>query len=261
MIEDNGYLQSRAIETLQLGLELGMTHIDTAEMYGDGHTEELVAKAISGERDKVFLVSKVLPSHASYEGVLRACEQSLRRLKTEWLDLYLLHWPSSYPIRETMRAMEKLVTDGLVKFIGVSNFDVEELQDAEEALRDKQIACNQILYHLGYRAVERRLLPYCAEHKIAVVGYSPFGHGNFSSPDSAAGRLLTEIAERHGRTSRQVALNYLTRHHNVFTIPKTTHPERARENSGGTGWKLNEEDILAIELVFPVQESDTLQMI
>ena len=160
-----------------------------------------------------------------------------------------------------MRAMEKLVTDGLVEFIGVSNFNVEELQAAQEALRDKQIACNQILYHLGYRAIERRLLPYCTEHKIAIVGYAPFGHGNFPPPDSAAGRLLTEIAGRHGRTSRQVALNYLTRHRNVFTIPKTTHPERARENSGGTGWKLSEEDVLAIEMIFPVQENDTLQMI
>jgi diketogulonate reductase-like aldo/keto reductase len=117
--------------------------------------------------------------------------------------------------------------------LGVSNFDVEELQAAAEALRDKQIACNEILYHLGYRGIERRLLPYCTEHKIAVVGYAPFGHCNFSSPDSAAGRLLTEIAERHGRTSRQVALNFITRHPNVFTIPKTSHSERARENSGG----------------------------
>jgi diketogulonate reductase-like aldo/keto reductase len=262
MIEGNGYSELRAIETLRVGLELGMTHIDTAEMYGDGHTEEIVAEAISGQRDSVFLVSKVLPSNASYEGTIRACEQSLRRLKTEWLDLYLLHWPSSYPIRETMRAMEKLVTEGLVRFIGVSNFDVEELQAAEEALRDKQIACNQILYHLGYRGIERRLLPYCTEHKIAVVGYAPFGHDNFSSPDSVAGRLLTEIAERYGRTSRQVALNFLTRHPNVFTIPKTTRSERARENSGGTGWELSEKDILAIDRAFPVQEGDMpLQMI
>jgi diketogulonate reductase-like aldo/keto reductase len=128
MIEGNGYSELRGIETLRVGLELGMTHIDTAEMYGDGHTEEIVAEVISGQRDNVFLVSKVLPSHASYEGTIRACEQSLRRLKPEWLDLYLIHWPSSYPIRETMHAMEKLVTEGSVRFIEVSNFDVEELQ-------------------------------------------------------------------------------------------------------------------------------------
>jgi diketogulonate reductase-like aldo/keto reductase len=161
MIEGNGYSELRAIETLRVGLELGMTHIDTAEMYGDGHTEEIVAEVISGQRDNVFLVSKVLPSHASYEGTIRACEQSLRRLKTEWLDLYLLHWPISYPIRGTMRAM-KLVTEGLVRFIGVSNFDVEELQAAEETLRDKQIACNWDLASLHYIWLNKGLLSsYC----------------------------------------------------------------------------------------------------
>lgn len=262
MIEGDRDTESRAVEALRLGLELGMTHIDTAEMYGDGHAEELVAEAISGQRDKIFLVSKVLPSHASYEGTIKACEQSLRRLKTEWLDMYLLHWPSNIPIRETMRAMEKLVTEGLVRFVGVSNFDVEELQAAENALRDQRIVCNQVFYHLGYRGIERRLLPYCAEQGIAVVGYAPFGHGNFPSPESASGRILVKIAEQHGRTPRQVALNFLTRHHNVFTIPKTNRPERTKENSGGVGWDLTEDEIVTINRAFPVQENDMpLQMI
>ena len=157
MIEGGRETESRAVEALRLGLDLGMTHIDTAEMYGDGHTEELVAEAIAGRRDQVFLVSKVLPSNASYEGTLRACERSLRRLKTDWLDLYLLHWPGS------------LVTEGLVRFIGVSNFDVEELKEAERALKNERMACNQVLYHLGERGIERRLLPYCNERRIAVV--------------------------------------------------------------------------------------------
>jgi diketogulonate reductase-like aldo/keto reductase len=239
-----------------------MTHIDTAEMYGDGHAEELVAEAIAGQRDKVFLVSKVLPSHGTYEGTIRSCEQSLRRLNTDWLDMYLLHWPGSIPISETIRAMEKLVTEGLVRFIGVSNFDVEQLQAAENALRDQRMACDQVLYHLGYRGIERRLLPYCNEQEIAVVGYAPFGHGNFSSSKSVAGRLLTEIAERHGRTPRQVALNFLTRHPNVFTIPKTTNPERVKENSGGVGWNLTMEEIERIDFAFPVPKYDMpLQMI
>ena len=136
------------IRSLQLGLDLGMTHIDTAEMYGNGLVEQLVGQAIMGRREEVFLVSKVLPSNASYDGTIRACKRSLKRLKTNWLDLYLLHWPSlAYPIHETMLAMEKLVKEGLVRFIGVSNFDVEELKKAENALQDESIACNQVLYH------------------------------------------------------------------------------------------------------------------
>ena len=143
---------------LRLGLDLGLTHIDTAEMYGNGRVEELVAEAIHDRREEVFLASKVLPSNASYKGTLRACIQSLKRLKTEWLDLYLLHWPSSYPIRETMRAMEKLVEDGMIRFIGVSNFDVDQLDAAEKALSKHRLACNQVLYHLGYRGIERHIL-------------------------------------------------------------------------------------------------------
>ena len=252
-----------AIEALQLGLDLGLTHIDTAEMYGNGKVEELVGEAIAGRRDEVFLVSKVLPSHASFEGTLNACKQSLKRLKTDWLDLYLLHWPSSrIPLRDTMRAMEKLVSEGLVRFIGVSNFDLEELNEAEDSLRDERIACDQVLYHLRYRGIERQLLPYCTERGISVVGYAPFGHGNFPSPQSAGGRVLAEIAKIHGRTPRQVALNFLTRHTSIFTIPKNRLPERARENSGGIGWALTADDVAAINQAFPVPEYDTsLEMI
>ena len=258
MIEGNNKdIESRAIETLKVGLDLGMTHIDTAEMYGNGHTEELVAQAITEQRDEVFLVSKVLPSNASYEGTIKACKRSLKRLKTDWLDLYLLHWPSSYPITETMRAMEKLVADGLIKYIGVSNFDIEELKEAEQALKNEQMASNQVLYHLGNRGIERRLLPYCTEKGIAIVGYSPFEHGNFPSPQSNKGKILEEIAKRHNRTARQVALNFLTRHDNIFTIPKTSRLERVKENSEGVGWKLTENDIMTIDKAFPVPTYDT----
>src|SRR5919107_1233362 len=179
---ENG-IDSDAIETLQNGFDLGMTHIDTAEMYGNGKAEELVGQAIENRnRDDIFLVSKVLPSNASFEGTIKACKNSLKRLKTDYLDLYLLHWPSyQYPITETMKAMEKLVKDKLIRFIGVSNFNLKELQQAEQALQDERIACNQVLYHLGYRAIEKRLVPYCNNKKIVVVGYSPFGHGDFPS--------------------------------------------------------------------------------
>ena len=256
MIEGPQEVERRAIEALRVGLDLGLTHIDTAEMYGNGRVEELVAEAIQDRREEVFLASKVLPSNASYKGTLRACTQSLKRLKTEWLDLYLLHWPSSYPIRETMRAMEKLVEDGMIRFIGVSNFDVDQLEAAERALSKHRLTCNQVLYHLGYRGIERHILPYCANREIAVVGYSPFGHGSFPPPESTGGRVLAEIAKRHGRTPRQVALNFLTRHPSVFTIPKAGRPEHVQENSGGTGWELTADDLMAIDRAFPAPHVD-----
>ena len=256
MIEGAGCDANRrqVIEALHLGLDLGMTHIDTAEMYGNGLAEELVAEAIASRREEVFLVSKVWPSNASYEGTLRACQRSLRRLKTDWLDLYLLHWPSDrYPIKETMRAMEKLVTEGMVKFIGVSNFDIEGLKAVEQALSNERLACNQVQYHLGDRRIERDLLPYSAKQKVAIVGYSPFGHSSFPSPWSAGGLVLAEIAKRHDRTPRQVALNFLTRYPGLFTIPKAARAEHIRENSGADGgWKLTEDDIAAIDRAFPV---------
>ena len=257
MIEGDPETESRAIQTLKLGLDLGMNHIDTAEMYGNGHVEELVGEAIAGRRDELFLVSKVLPSNASYEGTLKACERSLKRLKTDWLDLYLLHWRGSYPLSETMRAMEKLVAEGLVKYIGVSNFDVEDLKEAEQVLQAEQIACNQVLYNLRDRGIERHLLPYCSKKRIAVVGYAPFGHGNFPSLSSREGKLLIEIGRRYNRTPKQVALNYLTRHPSTFTIPKTTRLERVKENGGGVGWQLAEDEVNEIDHAFPVPTPGT----
>src|SRR5919106_557401 len=256
--------ERRAIEALQLGLDLGMSHIDTAEMYGNGRAEELVAEAVDGQREQVFLVSKVLPSNASYEGTLKACKRSLKRLKTDFIDLYLIHWPSSqHPIGETMRAMEKLVDEGMIKFIGVSNFDVEQLMEAQNALVKHRIACNQVLYHLAYRGIERELLAYCTENGIAIVGYSPFGHGNFLSSHSRGGKVLAEIAKRHNRTVRQVALNFLTRDPNLFTIPKAGNPDHLRDNSGAVGGlTLTDEDIAVIDKMFPLPRGDeSLKMI
>ncbi len=251
MIEGHREAEQRAIEALRAGLELGMTHIDTAEMYGNGRAEKLVGEAIAGRRGEVFLVSKVLPSNASYAGTLRACQRSLKRLGTDRLDLYLLHWPGSHPIRETMRAMEELVSDGRIRYLGVSNFDLEQLRAAQQALQRERIACNQVLYHLGDRGIERKLIPYCAAEEIAVVAYSPFGHGNL-----ARNRVLEEIAKRHGRTPRQVALNFLTREAGVFTIPKSSQPGHTRENAGGDGWELTAEDLAAIDGAFPAPDHD-----
>lgn len=254
----------RAIDAMRLGIDLGMTHIDTAEMYGHGRAEELVAEALNGHRESVFLASKVLPTNASYNGTLEACKRSLKRLKTDFIDLYLLHWPSShYTIEETMRAMEKLVDEGMIKFIGVSNFSVEQLREAQHALKKYRLACNQVLYHLAYRGIEHDLLPYCTENKIAIVGYSPFGHGNFPPPQSRGGKVLDEISKKHSRTVRQVVLNFLTRDSNLYTIPKASNPDHIRENSGGSGnWQLTEEDIAKIKKTFPLPPPDRrLEMI
>jgi diketogulonate reductase-like aldo/keto reductase len=187
---------------------------------------------------------------------LRACERSLKRLRTDRLDLYMLHWSGSHPIQETQRAMEELVAKGMVRFVGISNFDTDELQDAEAPLRRERMTCDQVLYHLRDRGTERHLLPYCRERQIAAVAYSPFGHGNFPSPQSPGGRVLAEIAQRHERTPRQVVLNFLTRNPNVFTIPKTIQIARVRENAGGAGWDLTPEDIVAIDRAFPAPDRD-----
>jgi diketogulonate reductase-like aldo/keto reductase len=255
-IEGSRDRERRSIEALRTGLALGMTHIDTAEMYGNGRSEQLVAEAIAGRREEVFLVSKVMPSNASYKGTIAACEQSLERLQTAWLDLYLLHWPGRIPVRETMRAMEELVKRGKVRFIGVSNFDVPGLRQVQEALTRERLACNQVLYYLQERGIERTLIPYCKSQQIAVVAYSPFGQERFPSPRSAGGRVLAEIAERRQHTPRQVALNFLTRDPDVFAIPKAGTAEHVRENAGGSGWKLAPRDIAELNQVFPAPDHD-----
>ena len=256
MIEGTAEQERRSIEALRAGMDLGLTHIDTAEMYGSGRAEEIAGEAIAGRRGEVFLVSKVLPSNAAYEGTLRACERSLRRLGTDRLDLYLLHWESEHPIGETMRAMERLIDQGLIRFAGVSNFDVEQVRAAQAALRHHRLASNQVLYHLGERGIERRLIPYCQEQGIAVVGYTPFGRAKFPRADSPGGRVLAGIAQRHGRTVRQAILNFLTRLDGVFTIPKAGNAEHARENAGGAGWVLAPEDVAAIDRAFPAPAKD-----
>ncbi len=229
------------IAALRLGIELGMTHLDTAEMYGDGRAERIVGRAIADQREKVFLTTKVWPDNASYAGTLRACERSLQRLGTEYIDLYLLHWPSEHPVGETMRAMEELVRRGLVRFIGVSNFGVAQLQAAQAALTRVRLACNQVPYHLRDRKIERDLLPYCESQGIAVVGYTPLARGGFHRGGVA------EIARKYNRTPRQVALNFLTRRPSLFTIPKASQPAHVRENAAALDFSLTPDDIKAID--------------
>ena len=239
-----------AVAALRRGLDLGMTHIDTAEMYGDA--EIVVGEAVKGRRDEVFLVSKVLPSNASRAGTMAACERSLARLRTDRLDCYLLHWPGSHPLEETFAAFERLREQGKILSWGVSNFDVPDLEAAWEAGGEGRIACNQVLYHLEERAIEHVVLPWCEEHGVAAVAYSPFGHGDFPGPRTPGGRVLEEIARSHGATARQVALRFLVRQKGAFTIPKASSPEHAADNAGAGALRLTDADLARIDAAFPL---------
>jgi diketogulonate reductase-like aldo/keto reductase len=257
-----GHDRTGAVAALQRGLDLGMTHIDTAEMYGSGLAEQLVGAAIAGRRDQVFLVSKVLPENASRRGTITACERSLARLRTDRLDCYLLHWRGRYPLEDTIAAFDQLQRDGKIRSWGVSNFDVADLDEALEIAGPGRIACNQVLYHLGERAIEHHVLPWCQAHGVALVGYSPFGHGDFPDPASGPGRVLQEIARAHGATARQVALAFLTRQPPLFTIPKASTAKHTEENARAADVALTPDDLARLEAEFPLgEDSDQLPML
>ncbi len=242
-----------AIAALRRGLDLGMTHVDTAEMYGSGAAETLVGEAIAGRRDEVFLVSKVLPHNASRNGTIAACERSLKRLKTDRLDCYLLHWSGSHPLEDTVAAFEQLRANGKIQSWGVSNFDVADLDALRRIAGAGRPACNQVLYHLRERAIEHAVIPWCEENGVAVVAYSPFGHaGGFPGPHSAGVRVLKEIADRHDSTPRQVALRFLTRRPVLFAVPKASNPEHAEENAAAGSLHLSEAELARIDAAFPL---------
>jgi diketogulonate reductase-like aldo/keto reductase len=241
--------RNSAVAALRRGVELGMTHIDTAEMYGDA--ELVIAEAIAGRRDDIFLVSKVLPSNASRRGTIAACERSLARLKTDRLDCYLLHWRGSYPLDETVAAFDQLVDAGKIRSWGVSNFDADDLDELLAVAGNGKIACNQVLYHLQERAIEHAVIPWCEQHGVAVVAYSPFGHNDFPDPNSKAGRALQTIAEAHGASPRQVALRFLTRAASVFAIPKASSQEHAADNAAAAELTISESEIATLDKAFP----------
>lgn len=240
-----------ALAALREGLSLGMTHVDTAEMYGSGAAEEIVGEAVAGRRDQVFLVSKVLPQNASRAGTLAACEASLARLGTDRLDCYLLHWRGGHPLEDTVAAFEQLLDEGKILSWGVSNFDVPDLEEVR-ALGGRGPVCDQVLYHLRERAIEHAVLPWCQANGVAVVGYSPFGHGDFPGPDTHGGRVLGRIAHARHATPRQVALAFLVRRPELFTIPKASRPEHAAENARAGALRLSEGEIEEIDQAFPV---------
>jgi len=247
-----GERADEAKRALRRGIELGMVHIDTAEMYGDGGAERLVGEAIRGlPREQLFVVSKVLPSNASYDGTLRACDASLKRLGTSYLDCYLLHWRGSVSLGETMRALERLVTDGKIRSLGVSNFEVADLEEAMTALDHETIACNQVLYHLTERTIEEHELPFCSEHGIATVAYTPFGRGDWA--DRPGAHAIEDVARKHAVTPHQVILAFLTRDPSAFAIPKASTVPHAQENAGAGDLRLDPDDIDAIDRAFPVR--------
>ena len=242
--------RASAIAALRRGLDLGMTHVDTAELYGAA--EDVVGEAIEGRRSEVFLVSKVLPEHASRRRTIEVCERSLASLRTDRLDCYLLHWRGRHPLEDTFEAFEQLQREGKILSWGVSNFDVPDLEEAWKVAAGGRPVCNQVLYHLTERAIEHAVLPWCERHGVAVVGYSPFGHGRFPGPRTKGGRVLQEIADAHGATPRQVALRFLTRRAPLFAIPKASDPAHAAENAGAGDLPLTEAELARIDHAFPL---------
>ncbi len=231
---------SREVNALRLGVDLGMTLIDTAEMYADGGAERIVAQAVSGIRDKVFIVSKVLPRNASRAGVQSACERSLKRMKTDHIDLYLLHWRGGHPLAETVAGFEALKTAGKIRYWGVSNFDTDDMLEVQGTA----CSANQVLYHPASRGIEFDLLPWCVRHGIPVMAYSPLGHHVRKTLASPA---LLSVAKRHGATAAQVAVAWSIRSGNVISIPKAADPAHVRENAGAAALTLTADDLATID--------------
>ena len=245
-IGDSAEKRAAEIASLRRGIECGMTVIDTAEMYGSGRSEDLVGEAIAGQRDRVYLVSKVLPSNASFEGTVRACEASLRRLRTEVLDLYLLHWRGRYPLHETVRGFERLQKEGKIRSWGVSNFDVDDMEELFTTPGGTACLANQVLYNPEHRGIEHDLLSWCAQNGVTVMAYSPVGQG---------GRLLSSatlksVANMHGVSPAQVALAWCLRQP-LLAIPKAGSVGHVEENAAAAGLELDAEDLALIEKAYP----------
>jgi diketogulonate reductase-like aldo/keto reductase len=244
--------RASAIVAIRRAIEIGVCHIDTAEIYGKGAVEEIVGEAITGYRGDVFLASKIRPDHATYAGTLRACERSLRRLRTDHLDLYLLHWRGTQPLEESIRAFEELKKEGKILAWGLSNFDVADIESVIAIAGDGVVACNQVLYNLAERDAEHVVQPVCERHKIAFVAYSPLGSGQFPAPGSWRGDLLASIAAAHGVTPRAVALAFLARRPSAFVIPKSSRKEHIDEAARAGDLTLSAVEIEAVASAFPL---------
>jgi diketogulonate reductase-like aldo/keto reductase len=233
-------------KALQAGLDLGLNLIDTAEMYGEGGAEEVVADAMAGRRDRIFLVSKVYPHNASRSGAIAACERSLKRLRTDRLDLYLLHWRGSHPLAETVAAFEKLKADGKLRYWGVSNLDKEDMDELRGVPDGANCVSNQVLYHLGSRGIDFELLADCARHKVMVMAYSPLGQGAI-----LRNAALSTVARKHNVTPAAIALAWTIRHDHVVAIPKASKLDHVKANAAAADLKLDADDLKALDAAFP----------
>ena len=237
-----------AVEAIRYAIELGMTHIDTAEMYGGGHAEELVGEAIKAfKRDEVFIASKVWPTNLRYDDLLKACERSLKRLQTSYIDIYYIHWPSDViPLSESMRAMERLYKDGKIRYIGLSNFSPIQIEEARSYLSTTDVVAIQAEYSLYNRKIEADLIPYRFRSGMTVVAYSPLARGallaDLKKPAERRIQLLMELAEKYSKTPVQIALNWVIWHDQLIAIPKALQKQHLEENAGAAGWKLTKED-------------------
>jgi diketogulonate reductase-like aldo/keto reductase len=238
--------RAQEIEALRLGVELGMTLVDTAEMYGEGAAEELVAEALAGERERIFLVSKVYPHNAGRQGVVEACERSLRRLKTDRLDLYLLHWRGSVPLEETVAGFEELRRSGKIRYWGVSNFDVDDMEELLGVPQGENCATNQVLYNVTRRGPEFDLIPWMAARHMPLMAYSPIEQGRLPP-----GGALQAIAMKHGASPFQIALAWLLNSPGIIAIPKASSVQHVRDNHGALQIRLTPEDLAAIDAEFP----------
>ena len=237
-----------AIEAIKYAIKLGMTHIDTAEIYGAGHAEELVGKAIKElPREDLFIATKVWHTNLRYDDVLKACERSLKRLQTSYVDLYIIHWPSrAIPLSETMKAMERLYKEGKTRYIGVSNFSADQVEEARSYLSVTDVVANQVEYNLYNRSIEAELMPYCFKNGITITAYSPLAKGTLArelkSPRNRRAKILFDLAEKYSKTPTQIALNWVIWHEQVIAIPKAIQKHHIEENAAAAGWKLTKQD-------------------
>lgn len=250
--------QRRAeVSALRAGVEQGLTLIDTAEMYADGVAEEVVGEALAGLREKVFLVSKVYPWNAGGQKAIAACEGSLRRLQTDYLDLYLLHWSGSFSFEETVDAMERLIAQGKIRRWGVSNLDVDEMQALWQVAGGKQCATNQVLYHLASRGIEHDLLPWCQQHQLPVMAYSPLAQAGRLRSDLLNHPVVNEIALAHNATPAQILLAWVIGHQGVMAIPKAASVEHVQQNAAALNITLSAQEIAALEKAYPAPKGKT----
>lgn len=249
---ERGGSRSAEAKAVRAGVDLGVTLIDTAEMYGSGGAEEVVAEAVAGIRDKVFIVSKVYPHNASRKGAIEACERSLKRLKTDRIDLYLLHWRGSHPLADTVAAFEQLKSDGKIRHWGVSNFDTDDMDELRDVPKGGNCVSNQVLYHLGSRGIDFDLVGDCAKNNVMIMAYSPLGQG-----DILGRPALAEVAKRHGVTPAAVAIAWTMRHPHVVSIPKASNLTHVKENAAAADLVLTAADLATLDAAFPPPKRKT----